>query len=397
VNTLDIVVIGAGPAGATAALALARAGLSVAIVEKAAFPRRKVCGEFISATTWPILRSLGAADTFAALGGPPVRHVGLFAGDAVVTSAMPAPAVGEAWGRAVPREILDTALLELAVSAGARLWQPFSVEAYSKVAGVHLVSLEAAGGSRLELRARAVVAAYGSWERAPGDGTRAPRRDSDLIGFKAHFEAARLDRGLMPLVLFPGGYGGMVHTGPDRVGFSCCVRRDALRAWRKRYPGTAGDALFAHVMRSCGGFRDALEGARRSQPWLSAGPIRPGFRPLFDDGIFAIGNAAGEAHPLVAEGISMGIQSGWLLGRELATEGSLAAGSLEAAGRRYSRTWRRHFALRVRAASAFATLTAAPIVGAAGIALLRSMPFLLTLGAWWSGKSHRITPMESMS
>jgi flavin-dependent dehydrogenase len=394
VKPFDIVVIGAGPAGATAALTLARAGLSVAIVEKAVFPRRKVCGEFISATTWPVLRSLGAAGALAALGGPPVRRVGLFAGDAAVTSAMPAPAAGEAWGRAVPREALDTALLGLAVDAGARLWQPFSVTAYSKAAGIHVVSLAAADGPGLELRARAVVAAHGSWERAPGDHARAPRRDCDLLGFKAHFAGARLERGLMPLILFPGGYGGMVHTGSDRVGFSCCVRRDALRAWRERYPGTAGDAVFAHVLRRCGGFRDALEGARRSEPWLSAGPIRPGFRPLFANGIFAIGNAAGEAHPLVAEGISMGIQAGWLLGRELARDGSLATGGLEAAGRRYARAWRRHFARRVRAASAFATLTAMPAAGAAGIALLRSMPSLLTLGAWWSGKSHRVTPLE---
>jgi flavin-dependent dehydrogenase len=397
VTTFDAAVIGAGPAGATAALALARAGLSVAIVEKSAFPRRKVCGEFISATTWPILCSLGAAGTFAGLGGPPVRRVGLFAGNAAIEAAMPAPAVGESWGRAVPREILDTALLEAAVGAGARLWQPFSVEAYSKAAGVHLVSLKAADGSRIELYSRAVVAAHGSWERAPGDGARAPRRGSDLLGFKTQFDAARLDRHVMPLILFPGGYGGMVHNGPDRIGFSCCVRRDALRAWRRRYPGSAGDAVLAHVMRSCGGFRDVLDGARPDRGWLAAGPIRPGFRPLFHDGIFAIGNAAGEAHPLVAEGIGMAIQSGWLLGRELAGQGSLAPDALEAAGWGYSRTWRRHFALRVCASSAFATLTAAPIVGAAGIALLRSAPCILTFGAWASGKSHRVAPLESMS
>ncbi len=55
----DAIVIGAGPAGSTAAIELARQGRSVAIVEKASFPRRKVCGEFLSATTVPILHHLG--------------------------------------------------------------------------------------------------------------------------------------------------------------------------------------------------------------------------------------------------------------------------------------------------------------------------------------------------
>src|SRR2546423_14900087 len=59
VMNYDAIIIGGGPAGATAGILLARAGWRVVIVEKAAFPRRKVCGEFISATTWSLLDEMG--------------------------------------------------------------------------------------------------------------------------------------------------------------------------------------------------------------------------------------------------------------------------------------------------------------------------------------------------
>ena len=88
----DAVVIGAGPAGSTAALLLARAGWSIAIVEKSRFPRRKVCGEFISATSMPLLHELGVLDDFLHQAGPEVRQVGLFAKDATLSAPMPQPA-----------------------------------------------------------------------------------------------------------------------------------------------------------------------------------------------------------------------------------------------------------------------------------------------------------------
>src|SRR5215471_14610813 len=73
----DALVIGAGPAGAVAARLLAKAGWHVALVEKAGFPRRKVCGEFISAATLPILEACGIGDAFFANAGPPVARVGI--------------------------------------------------------------------------------------------------------------------------------------------------------------------------------------------------------------------------------------------------------------------------------------------------------------------------------
>jgi flavin-dependent dehydrogenase len=121
----DVVVIGGGPAGATAALLLAQAGWSVALIEKTRFPRKKVCGEFLSATNFPLLQRLGVAGTFQELAGPEIRQVGLFARDSILLAAMPQAAnVFGGWGRALGREHLDTLLLERAGEAGAQIWQP---------------------------------------------------------------------------------------------------------------------------------------------------------------------------------------------------------------------------------------------------------------------------------
>src|SRR5262245_36236369 len=107
---------------------LARAGWSVAMVEKAVYPRRKVCGEFISATSMPLLHRLGLDEPFLRRAGPAVRRVGLFAGDETLVSGMPI-APGGASGRALGREHLDLLLVETAVRAGAARWQPWSAVA----------------------------------------------------------------------------------------------------------------------------------------------------------------------------------------------------------------------------------------------------------------------------
>jgi menaquinone-9 beta-reductase len=389
-NAHDVLVIGAGPAGASAAQRLAHCGLSVLLVEKSAFPRRKVCGEHMSAGTWPLLDRLSVAGSVAKDAGPPVRRVGLFARDTMLEAPMPPMAGAHPWGRALGRHRLDAALLEAAARAGATVRQPATVACVVRDGSHHRATLQA-GGRREHIVARLVVDAHGSWERPLGPmAARGVPRDADLLGFKARFANARLASGLMPLVLFPGGYGGMVASDSDTVSLSCCVRRDTLRAIRAGHR-CAGDALLAHVLRHCRGVREALDGAEQEQPWMAAGPIRPGLRPLYGGGIFSVGNAAGEAHPLVAEGIAMAIQSGFLLAQAIAAEGALGDRALAAAGRSYARAWRGHFVTRVRASAAFAALTMAPATAALSVALLRRIPAALTLGATLSGKARGVS------
>ena len=398
----DAIIVGAGVAGSTAAILLAQAGWSVAVIEKQRFPRRKVCGECIAATNLPLLDALGIGSQFNELAGPELRRVGLFGGAETLVADLPAFAGSHPWGRALGREHLDTLLLQRAAACGADIWQPWTLKHVAHASNGHKTCHLVGGNSdaTATLSASVLIAAHGSWEPDPLDPERPHRahRDTDLFAFKATFQDASLTPGLLPVLAFPGGYGGMVRGDHDLLTFAFCIRRDALRRCRQCHPGlSAALAAQAQVALDCAGGRNALEDARLAAPWLAVGPIRPGMRPPWRlDGVFAIGNAAGEAHPILGEGISMAIQSAWLLCAQLAPRrAELVNGHGHAAvGRCYAAQWRRSFAARIRMAALFSHLAMRPRAIGALLPLLRRWPQLLTISARLGAKVRQVVPAD---
>jgi menaquinone-9 beta-reductase len=405
----DALVIGAGPAGASTAILLAKAGWRVMLVEQQVYPRQKVCGECLTAGSLALLDDLGVGRAVMDKAGPELQSVGWMSSSSTIVADFPACTDGPyRYGRALGRDHLDALLLGRARALGVEILQPAKVRAVRRVAASFDCEIETNGTRSSQQAARAwtslgirvsiVIDGHGSWETSPeqrkdGPGLRARTvpSSSDLFGFKASFYQSTLPRGLLPVLSFMGGYGGMVVAEDDRLTLACCIRRDILRECRARIPGAAaGVAIEQYLRNSCQGVREVLYRAQHTGFWLSVGPLRPGIRIGKTQGPFLVGNAAGEAHPLIGEGINMALQSAFLLTSELLKQpvAAIDVSRFREIHRDYGAAWRNVFANRMRLAAAYAHLAMRPALSGPATAALRRWPLVLAEAARWAGKAR---------
>jgi 2-polyprenyl-6-methoxyphenol hydroxylase-like FAD-dependent oxidoreductase len=406
----DVLIIGAGPAGASAAIRLARLGWRVTLVEQTLFPRQKVCGECLGPASLELLDELGLGSRVSELAGLAIRQVAWMARDRTVMAEMPACLDGRhAYGRAIGRDCLDTLLLEHARSQGVDIVQPAKIRRVSgapgdfdcvyerRCDGVGFME-EHARGTEHRLKAAVVIDAHGSWERGPectaiegNPGGNLQPRPSDLLAFKATFQGASLATGVLPVLCLSGGYGGMVVSDRGRTTIACCILRTTLRQQREQVRGgSAGDVVEAYLRSSCEGVAAALRNARREDAWHAVGPLRTGFHPRGIWGIPRIGNAAAEAHPLIGEGICMALQSAAVLAKLCGHRPKdLRPDYVIDVQRTHAATCRNEFSGRMRLAQLYAQVAMRPSLAYAAAILMKTWPGTLTTGAQLAGKARR--------
>ncbi|MSR84496.1 MAG: FAD-binding protein [Candidatus Latescibacteria bacterium] len=356
----DVLVIGAGPGGCAAALALRQAGWRVILVERLAGPADKLCGEFLSPEG---VQSLGRLGLGEALGVFPRI------GELLVSSLS-----GQCWQASLPnaglgssRRRLDALLLAHCAAAGVEVVQGEKVRRMEgNLAEGFRTTLKDA-----PLRARLVVGAWGRQGRAGKKG--------ELMALKVHA------RGQWPgveLHSFPGGYAGLCQVGGNEMNLCLLTRVDAFRR-------AGGDCrrFSAEVMSQNSLLASRLE--EMSPDWdqaLAAANLTFGPSALALDGMLLVGDAGGGIAPLCGDGMAMALRAGELLAPlgDRFLRGALGGPALSA---QYAQRWQGEFRLRLRLGGLLQRVLMHPGGTHAALTLLRRVPWLgQQLFSWTRGK-----------
>jgi flavin-dependent dehydrogenase len=311
----DVLVVGAGPAGSIAALVLARAGAKVTLLDRAEFPRDKLCGDSINPGAMNLLRPYGL-DAGVEKAGLPIRGMLVTGpGNAEVDGRY----AGAIAGRSVRRRELDALLLDAALHAGARFEANVRVNAASTAGTtesptVKGVLVRSDSGSVVERHARMVIAADGRRSSVAfglGLAKHPPRPRRWALG--AYFEGVTglADRGEMHIRR--GRYIGVAPV-PGNLANVCVVFPELAARSFMHAPDVALEASIV----ADAGLRGRFEKARRVTDVQVLGPLAVDVARAGLPGLLLAGDAAGFIDPMTGDGLRIAIR-----GAELAAEAAL--------------------------------------------------------------------------
>ena len=311
----DVIVVGAGPAGAATAILLCERGLDVLVLDRATFPRPKLCGEYLSPETARILDRLAVLKTVDAAGATPLLGMRITAPDGTVLDARYRAIEGRRPYRghamALSRSVLDAVLVDrlralpVDFREGVRVTD-LIVEG-DRVAGVETLDV---GGRRQVITAPLVVGADG---RASVVAHRLGcRRAHRLrrIALVTYATGLTDCRDVGEIFVDPPDYAILNPLNNERVNMSLVVPLEHAAPWRGRL-----DAFFAARVKQLPHLARRVAGAERVAPIEALGPLAYRVTPPRHGGVLLVGDAAGFYDPLTGEGVFTALR-----GAELAAE-----------------------------------------------------------------------------
>jgi flavin-dependent dehydrogenase len=302
----EVVVVGGGVAGAATAAGLARWGHEVILLDRAAFPREKACGEGLMPHGVSALAALGVLDDV--LRTQPGRFTGISwqVGEVAAVGRFP----GGRAGLGVRRGRVDAALHAACRRDGVDLREGIRVRHLSGEAGDRVVHTDAG-----PLRCRAVVAADGLHSPIRRQlGLQAPPRGRVRYGARVHvaLRPGTPDRDLVEVFSGEGGELYLTPTGPGEVNVALLLERDAARAL-----GAGREDAFWSLVRAFPPVRERLAGATAVSALRVVGPLRQAATTPVADGVLLVGDAAGFLDAITGEGMSLGLAGAALASRVL--------------------------------------------------------------------------------
>ena len=292
----EVLIIGGGVAGCSAAISLARKGRSVTLIEREPTPRHKVCGEFLSGEALEDLHALGI-DAFS-LGAVPINYVRLAAAKRAAQAPLPFPAAS------LTRKKLDTALIAAALNTGVRLKLGRNVQSLSRSAtNVWQATLD--DGTTCQ----APVAFFASGKHDLRGHSR-PSDPHQWIAFKMYYRMSAAQTAALAdaseLTLYAGGYGGIQPVEDGIANFCCVVQRKYFARAGLRWAG-----LLAKMQQDCPHLATRLEGAEPllDRP-ITVTHIPYGYlRRTTEDGLYCIGDQAAVIPSFTGDGISIALHT----------------------------------------------------------------------------------------
>lgn len=298
----DVIVIGAGVAGTSCALQLAKQGHQTILLDRQAFPRHKTCGEFMSPETREMLNDLGVERLVQEVNPTIMDHAKIvMPHGGEITAPLPGQATG------ISRYELDRLLHEKAISMGVEIVTGITVTNIHKH-GEHLYEVNTKQGKEsVRYEARVVIGAYGT-KRPQGVGSPEGYRDDTVyVGVKSHYSGLNVNS-RVELYFCTGGYVGISPIENGTVNVAALLSLDSVRGSGKSVP----DILRAASRTNKRLAERMAEAESVPGTQVSIAPLRLSNIPEPWSQYPHIGDAMLMLPPLCGDGMSVALRSAWL-------------------------------------------------------------------------------------